>query len=625
MIALRLKAEENERRLVETLASELDFKLMPEQADWELEVESSETADRLSVIRNGKSAKITGRFCDLGRGLSLLHQYRQEESMAIEEKPVFAKCGVMFDASRNAVPTVESMRFYLRKMALMGLNTAMLYTEDTYQIEDEPYFGYLRGAYSYEELKAMDDYGAMLGIELLPCIQTLGHLERMLHWSTMQKYRDTMNVLLAEEETTYELIEKMIRAASKPFRSRRIHIGMDEAWDLGTGRYRRLKSRSVSEHEIMARHLARVRQILEKYGLHAMMWSDMYFRSASPSQDYYDLTVQVPPEVIAKAPADVDLVYWDYYHDDAEFYREYLQRHHQFAAKTIFAGGIWSWLGAAVDYEKSLTATVPALSECRRANIEEVFLTAWGDNGAECNLQAVLYGMQLYAEMCYTGKHDRLSLSERFLACTGAKAADFEDMSKFQKVAGVQSAQQRPVNATRTLLYQDPLLPMSEEDYRGIDTVGHYWALVERYRQIECPAELRKLFDFYAALAQAMYQTSLWHTQAAPCVRNQDRIGAQKLCALVPEITAAIESLRQVNRDLWFATNKPYGFEVLDRRFGGLLARYESAAYRMGQFAAGEISDIEELHVPKLPLYKDKNGRVIISYDWAEAASACKM
>jgi len=45
----------------------------------------------------------------------------------------------------------------------------------------------------------------------------------------------------------------------------------------------------------------------------------------------------------------------------------------------------------------------------------------------------------------------------------------------------------------------------------------------------------------------------------------------------------------------------------------------------MGQFAAGEISDIEELSAKKLPLYKGSDGSLEICYDWAEAASACKM
>lgn len=66
----------------------------------------------------------------------------------------------MFDLSRNAVLTVDSFRFMLNKMALMGMNTVMLYMEDTYTIADEPYFGYMRGRYSPAELKEIDDYAA---------------------------------------------------------------------------------------------------------------------------------------------------------------------------------------------------------------------------------------------------------------------------------------------------------------------------------------------------------------------------------------------------------------------------------------------------------------------------------
>jgi hypothetical protein len=43
-------------------------------------------------------------------------------------------------------------------MALMGLNMLQLYTEDTYEIENEPFFGCLRGKYTAKELSAIDDY-----------------------------------------------------------------------------------------------------------------------------------------------------------------------------------------------------------------------------------------------------------------------------------------------------------------------------------------------------------------------------------------------------------------------------------------------------------------------------------
>ncbi|MDE5897442.1 MAG: beta-N-acetylhexosaminidase, partial [Clostridia bacterium] len=88
----------------------------------------------------------------------------------------FEKLGVMIDCSRNAVLSKEAFFRMAEILAKLGYNTIRLYTEDTYEVEGEPYFGYLRGRYSKQELKEMDAFAAGLGIELVPCIQTLAHL-----------------------------------------------------------------------------------------------------------------------------------------------------------------------------------------------------------------------------------------------------------------------------------------------------------------------------------------------------------------------------------------------------------------------------------------------------------------
>lgn len=83
----------------------------------------------------------------------------------------------MIDCSRNGVLKVSTVKFLCRKLALVGYCQLMLYTEDTYQIESEPLFGYLRGGYSQAELKEIDDYAFALGIEIVPCSElTLGEL-----------------------------------------------------------------------------------------------------------------------------------------------------------------------------------------------------------------------------------------------------------------------------------------------------------------------------------------------------------------------------------------------------------------------------------------------------------------
>ena len=83
--------------------------------------------------------------------------------------------GVMIDCSRNGVMTVAAVKRMIDALQKMGYNALELYTEDTFEVGDEPYFGYLRGRYTGAELREIDAYAAAHGIELIPCIQTLAH------------------------------------------------------------------------------------------------------------------------------------------------------------------------------------------------------------------------------------------------------------------------------------------------------------------------------------------------------------------------------------------------------------------------------------------------------------------
>ena len=150
----------------------------------------------------------------------------------------FDSFGVMIDCSRDAVPNIEGLKRFLKTVAKMGYNVAMLYTEETYEVENEPYFGYKRGRYSMEEIREIDDYAASVGIELIPFIQTLAHLNQLLRWRAYRhKIFDIDDILLIDEPRTYELIENMFSTLSKTFRSKRVHIGMDEAHHVGLGKY----------------------------------------------------------------------------------------------------------------------------------------------------------------------------------------------------------------------------------------------------------------------------------------------------------------------------------------------------------------------------------------------------
>ena len=61
---------------------------------------------------------------------------------------MYENLGVMIDCSRNALLRMEAFEVLVKRLALMGYSTVQLYTEDTYEIIEYPYFGYLRGSYA---------------------------------------------------------------------------------------------------------------------------------------------------------------------------------------------------------------------------------------------------------------------------------------------------------------------------------------------------------------------------------------------------------------------------------------------------------------------------------------------
>ncbi len=587
---------------IRALAPEIGIEV-EEGAPAPVQVQVERRPGPIEVTRSGGEGTI--RFAEkihFFRALGLfVEESQRSDAFSVTEEPQFTTLGAMIDASRNGVLKVESMEFLLRKMALMGLNLVMLYTEDTYEVEGWPYFGYMRGRYSREELEAIDDYAFQFGIEVVPCIQTLAHLARALHWHAFARLRDTEDILLAGSDETYKFIEDMIRAASEPLRSKRIHIGMDEAHALGLGRYLQLNGYR-KRFDIMNEHLRRVLAITEKYGLTPMMWSDMYFRLASKTGEYYDLDALVPDDVIADMPKGVQLVYWDYYHDDTNFYEEFINRHRRFGSDPVFAGGVWVWGTLVPQYPKTFATTNAALAACKRTGVKEAFATLWGDNGQETNVYAGMLGLQLFAEHGYAAELDEDKLDRRVRFCVGPSAEAFQDLSSPDRPANIDLHPNYVTNLTKWLLWQDPLIGLFDRHAADMDLSGHFAPIAERmeaYRQ-QYP-EMAHLFEVTGKLCAVLDKK--WdlglRLKAAYDAGDRDTLRAIAE-GEIPGLRDRVEALRRAHRDQWLQIYKPFGWEVIDVRYGGLLARLETARIRLLQYVNGETERIEELEPERL-------------------------
>jgi hypothetical protein len=535
----------------------------------------------------------------------LLENIENKKEFCLSETAYFQTSGVMLDMSRNGVMKISGICDYLRYMAIMGLNVLQLYLEDVYEVPNYPYFGYMRGRYSYEELKECDDYADIFGIEIIPCIQTLGHMEQYLKWDFQYKITDKNGVMLIGADETYELIDHMIKAASAPFRSKRIHIGMDEAGDVGLGMYLN-KNGYKRRFDILVEHLEKIYEICEKYQLKPMMWSDMFFRLASKTESYYDLSIEVPQDVIDKIPENMQLVYWDYYHVSEKFYYEFSKKHIDLGKDIIFAGGIWTWRGFVADNHFTNISTNAALMACKRSGVKEVLATMWSDDGCETNHFLGLLGVQLYAEHMYCYEPSKEHIRKRFNFCTGADYDCFMKMSDLQYNPEIEipkaTDDTRITQYLKQFIWQDVLFGLADEYLKNVPMSEYYNKVTSDLK--EFAKDIGKWSEFYEYTVQlgvvATQKCSIAENLQVAYKNNDTKYLTSCANELFPQLKLEIEKLHEIHKKQWFSTYKAFGWEVLDLRYGGLILRIQSSINRINDFLTGKVDNIEELEVEKI-------------------------
>lgn len=544
-------------------------------------------------------------FRGLAKALFLLQKNQGKDTVhVIKEEAGFSSCGAMLDCSRNGVLNVENIKRYIRKMAELGMNTMMLYTEDTYKVEEYPYFGHLRGRYTKEELKECDDYADAFGIELIPCIQTLGHLHTPLRFPYFSGYKDTNDILLAEDEKVYEFIEAMIKNVTAPLRTKKIHLGMDEAHDLGLGRYLR-KNGFKDRFSIMNNHLKKVRGICEKYKLEPMIWSDMYFRLLSPTGDYYDIPYDTEIAQMNRPPEGIELVYWDYYHDDKEMYRNYFRLHKKLSDKISFAGGGWTWNGLAPNYSKMLATTEAALSVCREERMPSVICTLWQDNGAETPMEAGDTALALFAEHCFKEQVDWKELKEWFAYLFKKKWDSCMMLDKFDNMEDSRPNMNAD-NPSKYLFYQDTMAGLFDAQIEGTEAGKYYEELADKLKIVEEENKETALFTYYRTLAKLLSLKAELGLNIRNAYQEGDRKRLGQIAGeVIPACIHEAKELLELRRQLWFSECKPLGFEILDIRFSGVTARLRSAQMRLEEYLSGKDDILLELEEDRLPFAAD--------------------
>ncbi len=566
---------------------------------------TAEKSDKAGVaLKDGKAVIYYNERSYFFRALGVLCENAKKSSeFEIFEDTHFTMRGVMLDTSNYHILSVTGAKRLLDYLAVMGYNMAMLYTEDTIKLDTRPYFGYMRGRYTKEELREIDDYAFDYGIEMIPCLECYGHMEKYLLWSEAAPIKDTSAVLLAREPKTFEFLEELFSTVSSCLRSKRIHIGMDEAHTMGKGKFLE-KHGLVDNNTIFDEYMNELCDICKKYELTPMMWSDMYFRNNSERKWYYDVNVEIPEATRKRIPENIELVFW-HYGEEPKCDNEMLKKHVELGRNTIFAAGTWCWAGHFPENNYAYETAEFSLNACRNNGVHEMMTTIWskGDSDWFSNLLALSFTM----ELCYDKTPSKQKIKERFEATTGANYDFFMDMSLYhnyfdnpEEFEGGYKYHERFFG--QVLFWQDILLGQYDNALYKRPMSAHYKAVFERMCKYPCEGRWAYLYDHAINVMEYLALKTEIAENIAPAYKNGDKEMLAKIAgSLLPRFYEAAKRTHESHREVWFRDNKAMNWAQIDIRYAGVRARAKSAIMLLNAYLDGEIEEIEELAEERLP------------------------
>jgi hypothetical protein len=284
----------------------------------------------------------------------------------IRDHPDLPVRGVMLDISRDKVPTLASACAVIDRLAGLKVNQVQLYSEHTFAYSGHPEVHAAASPFSAEEIVELDAFCLARHVELVPNQNCLGHMNR---WLAHARYRplaiapdgfvDPFSMTRAPmtiepgNPGSLALVRELLAELLPLFASRRVHVGLDEAWEMPATRL----------DDFMA-WVSTLRGLPELEGREMLMWGDM---------------LSGHPDLLASLPEGVTICEWGY--DDTHPYDE--------RCAELAAAGVPFWVAPGTSSWSSILGRVTnAVNTCRNAAVAALdhggrgyLNTDWGDQG----------------------------------------------------------------------------------------------------------------------------------------------------------------------------------------------------------------------------------------------------
>ncbi|MDO4618325.1 MAG: family 20 glycosylhydrolase [Clostridia bacterium] len=353
-------------------------------------------SDKIEVLADG----VNGAFYAI-QTLRQMFENKEIPCMEIVDEPDFSYRGFYHDMTRGRVPTVETVKGLIDKLAYFKQNSLQLYVEHTYPFKE--FFGSVSddNCLAPDEIKELDAYARENFIDLIPSIATFGHLYELLEqneYKNLQAAKATRDTFLWDRRMWHhtidpknpesiEIIKSMIDQYMENFTSQYFNICCDETFDLKTGKYEGEDTGALYV-EFVKKIIAHV----ESKGKTVMMWSDILLNY---------------PEVINDMPESVVYLNWDYAAEPSE---DKIKQFSETGRNQYLCPGTDSWEGI-IERISNAEPNITNMAEYgKKYGAKGILNTNWGDWGNLANLDMAMFGLSVGADKSWNlsgGEIDR--------------------------------------------------------------------------------------------------------------------------------------------------------------------------------------------------------------------------
>ena len=475
----------------------------------------------------------------------------------IEDRPDFARRGVYLDCSRGKVPTLETLKQLVERLAHWKVNELQLYIENVFTFRKHPAIGVGYSPFTPDEITALQDHCRAHHIRLVGSLASFGHMERILklpeyqHLGEMAGFRGLPGgtTLCPLDEGSIALVTDLYSELVPLFDAVDFNVCCDETWELGKGRSQAEVGR-VGLGRVYLGFLLKLRQLCGKHGKRMNAWADIVLEH---------------PEMLAELPNDIVMLNWEYAAGGSRIAR---------SGEIVRAGmplvvcpGTSGWLSHGSRLANAVENVANFAAEGRKQGAEGLLNTDWGDDGHRNTLGASLHGFAHGAAHSWHGSAvDDATFTERFCRQYYCQRQGDERLSSYVRLLGGTSEMIGWPRPYRVSLYRALVEPLVPADPEAEDSIGQVPAdgareVLDRIGAAlaDMPGpngqrdEFEKLALAELALAGRMDMLAAGRTVAAAMLRTGQMPPAADLNALADETVQVSGEFQQ----LWLARSKP--------------------------------------------------------------------